>query len=128
MPGLPARREDVPELLEMLRAQAGARFSFGASALGMLMRRQVAGHVTGLRRLVEALQAAGAAGELGAVDLERLGVLDPAPPAPAGDTAVAERAWILESLRRHGFNRTAAAREMGIARKTLYNRMRRHGL
>ncbi len=127
MPGLAERREDVPDLVAWLARQAGASFELGPSAIGLLMRAELASHVSDLRHLVEALTAAGAEGTLGAVDLDPFLALPRSGPE-AADGRSAERAWILETLRRHAFNRTAAAREMGIARKTLYNRMRRHGL
>jgi DNA-binding NtrC family response regulator len=127
MPGLAERREDVPALVSWLATRAGARFELGPSAIGLLMRADLARHVSDLRHLVEALAATGAQGTLGAVDLDPFLALPRSGPE-AADGRSAERAWILETLRRHAFNRTAAAREMGIARKTLYNRMRRHGL
>jgi predicted TIM-barrel enzyme len=127
LPGLPERREDVPALVEWLIAQAGGRFELGPSAVGLLMRADLPRNVSDLRHVVEALSAAGAQGTLGAVDLDLVLAL-PRAEGDATDSDAAERAWILDTLRRHAFNRTAAAREMGIARKTLYNRMKRHGL
>jgi transcriptional regulator of acetoin/glycerol metabolism len=91
------------------------------------MRADLPRNVSDLRHVVEALSAAGAQGTLGAVDLDLVLAL-PRAEGDATDSDAAERAWILDTLRRHAFNRTAAAREMGIARKTLYNRMKRHGL
>ena len=127
MPALAERREDIPELVAWFASRHGARFELGASALGLLMRADLPRHVADLRALVEALQADGAEGHLGAVDLDRVMALPRA--AQAGfDSATSEREAILDALRRHRFNRTSAAREMGIARKTLYNRMRRYGL
>lgn len=127
MPGLDARRTDVPNLVEWLIAGQGARFALGPSAMGLLMRAALARHVADLRAVIEALEAAGATGTLGAVDLDGVMAL-PRPSEAPVDSAGSERAWILDALRRHGFNRTAAARALGIGRKTLYNRMRRHGL
>jgi predicted TIM-barrel enzyme len=127
MPSLAERREDLPALVEWLTAQGGGRFELGPSALGLLMRVELPRNVSDLRHLVEALTASGARGTLGAVDLDPLLAL-PRMSGGEPDGAAAERAWILDTLRRHAFNRTAAAREMGIARKTLYNRMKRHGL
>lgn len=127
MPTLTKRREDIPALLEWLTAHAGGQFEFGASALGLLMRAELPRGVSDLRHLVDKLAASDTRGSLSAVDLDPFLAL---PRADGGhpDSASAERASILEALRRHAFNRTAASREMGITRKTLYNRMKRHGL
>jgi predicted TIM-barrel enzyme len=127
MPGLSERREDVPDIVDWLIGRARGGFELGPSGLGLLMRAELPRHVSDLRHLVDALVASGARGTLGAVDLEPILTL-PGSAAGDDDSRVAERAWILDTLRRHAFNRTAAAREMGVARKTLYNRMKRHGL
>lgn len=39
-----------------------------------------------------------------------------------------ERDWILDALRRHRFRRGETASSLGVSRKTLYNKMRQHGL
>ncbi|NBD30356.1 MAG: hypothetical protein GVY31_10020 [Alphaproteobacteria bacterium] len=127
MPSLTERREDIPALLEWVTAQAGGQFEFGPSALGFLMRAELPRGVSDLRHLAEKLTASETRGSLSAVDLDPFLAL---PRAAGGqlDSMSAERASILDALRRHAFNRTAASREMGITRKTLYNRMKRHGL
>lgn len=49
--------------------------------------------------------------------------------APARDTlAMAERAALLDALEHCGWNISDAARKLGLARKTLYRKMSRHGL
>ena len=52
-----------------------------------------------------------------------------APPDP-GDLNLArsEKAIVEAALRRHGFNVSHAAQELGVTRATLYRRMARHGL
>lgn len=44
-------------------------------------------------------------------------------PAPATTIADLERIAILDSIERHGGNRSAAAKELGISRRTLYNKL-----
>ncbi len=39
-----------------------------------------------------------------------------------------ERDWIIEVLQRNTFNRSSAARELGMSRKTLYNKMKKYGI
>jgi transcriptional regulator of acetoin/glycerol metabolism len=81
-----------------------------------------------LRELQELLLRAATEARDGRIDaalLERL--LGPATAAP-DPQVMDERAWILDALRRHRFRRGETAAFLGIARKTLYNRMRRLGL
>ena len=126
MPRLDERREDVPELVEMQPRRVDARFGFQPGALSALMRAPWEGQVGDLRRLVEALQAAGAEGPLRAVDPDPFLAARQRAAGPLATSEEAERAWLLDMLRSHGFNRTAAARAMGVSRKRLYNRLRRH--
>jgi DNA-binding NtrC family response regulator len=60
----------------------------------------------------------------------RLGQSVPAPTPGDGDLnlARAEKSVVETALRRHGFNVSQAARELGVTRATLYRRMARHGL
>ena len=44
----------------------------------------------------------------------------------AGSLAAMERQLIVEALQRHGGNRTAAADELGITRRTLYNKLKHY--
>ncbi len=46
----------------------------------------------------------------------------------AEDVAVAERGAIELMLRKHNFNRSAAARELGISRVTLYSKLRKYDI
>jgi DNA-binding NtrC family response regulator len=39
-----------------------------------------------------------------------------------------EKDWILDGLRRNRFRRTETALELGISRKTLYNKIQRYAL
>jgi transcriptional regulator with PAS, ATPase and Fis domain len=51
------------------------------------------------------------------------------PPAPpAGDLSSMERAMIEQALQNARFNKSKAAKELGLTRAQLYVRMRRHGL
>jgi len=51
-----------------------------------------------------------------------------AQPGLAREVAQTERETIERMLRRHGFNRSAAARELGISRVTLYNKIHKYGI
>jgi transcriptional regulator with GAF, ATPase, and Fis domain len=50
------------------------------------------------------------------------------PPAAAGELRSVERTMILEALRASRYNKTRAARRLGLTRAQLYVRLRRHGL
>jgi len=53
----------------------------------------------------------------------------PPPPAPpAGDLSSMERSMIEQALQNARFNKSKAAKELGLTRAQLYVRMRRHGL
>ncbi|HUI69664.1 MAG TPA: helix-turn-helix domain-containing protein [Spirochaetia bacterium] len=39
-----------------------------------------------------------------------------------------EREAIIEVLKRTGYNRSVASRELGMSRKTLYNKMKRYAI
>jgi transcriptional regulator with GAF, ATPase, and Fis domain len=52
----------------------------------------------------------------------------PAPSPPAGDLSSMERSMIEQALQNARFNKSKAAKELGLTRAQLYVRMRRHGL
>ncbi|HEY2336959.1 MAG TPA: sigma-54 dependent transcriptional regulator [Burkholderiales bacterium] len=138
MPPLRECREDIPEIsnaiLARLGAQAGgvaARLSREAGAA--LARYDFPGNIRELENILERAVALSGADEIGAEDL-RL-----APPqldaerdnaAPKGEALPdyldgLERKAILEALAKTGFNRTAAAKLLGITFRQLRYRMQR---
>lgn len=127
MPGLGERAQDLPALIDDLLAREEARFTFSSPALGALLRTPWPGGVGELRAVIGALAARGATGELRLAEVEPL-LAAAAPADGAADAAAAEREWILDMLRRNGFARARTAAAMGVSRRTLYARMRRHGL
>ncbi|MCW8084157.1 phosphoenolpyruvate hydrolase family protein [Sabulicella glaciei] len=126
LPPLRERLEDIPPLARaMLRQRGRAATPVEPQALRLLMAQPWPGN---LRELHEVLLRAAAETRDGRVTAAHLeAALGPAPVAPP-QGAADERAWILDALRRHRFRRGETAAFLGIARKTLYNRMRRLGL
>ena len=141
MPPLRDCREDIPEIsnsiLARLAAQAGgtpARLS--PQALEELARYGFPGNIRELENVLERAVALSGAEEIGAEDL-RL-----APPrldaerdaeVPGGEALpdyldALERKAILEALAKTGFNRTAAAKLLGITFRQLRYRMQRLGI
>jgi transcriptional regulator of acetoin/glycerol metabolism len=99
----------------------------------MLVQHDWPGNV---RQLEHALLNAWVLSEDGILDVEDFETLAdrPSPPpagspqAPADNIESAERRDILEALRAARWNKTAAARALGIPRRTFYRRLKKHGL
>jgi transcriptional regulator with PAS, ATPase and Fis domain len=51
----------------------------------------------------------------------------PTMPSPAGDLQSMERAMIEQALQSHRFNKSKAAKALGLTRHQLYIRMRKYG-
>ncbi len=144
MPPLAGRPEDVPALAEHLlveiaRAQGAPALGFTEAALQALAAYRWPGNVRELRNAVERAFVAARGRSIDVVDLPAP-VRRPAgvPPEGAGgppDPGVAalslaevEKAHIERVLAMTGWNRSLAARLLGIDRRTLFARIQRHGL
>ncbi|MCK0207136.1 sigma-54 dependent transcriptional regulator [Starkeya koreensis] len=126
LPPLRDRREDVPMLfrhflVKLAERHGAAPGAPSAAVLAGLMERPWPGNVRELRNEVERFV-------LGLEDLPGL-TSGEAPVAPL-EAAVdaAERQAILTALARHGGRVGQSADALGVSRKTLYLKMRKHGL
>ena len=140
MPPLRQCREDIPliarAILERLAAQEGtppARLTEGA--LEELQRYDFRGNIRELENILERALALTASEEIGAEDLRLSAPAGaPAEAPPPGSGALPdyldsiERKAILEALGKTGFNRTAAAKLLGITFRQLRYRMQRLGI
>jgi len=145
MPPLRDRREDIAEIaskvLERLLAQnamPAKRLSQGA--LQALVLHDFPGNVRELENILERAVALCAGDEIQAVDVQAGGpAAAPAPLVSAETTAMpdaplpeflerVEREAILQALAKTGFNRTAAAKLLGVSFRTLRYRMQRLGI
>ena len=144
MPPLRECREDIPaiaaHILQRLAAQNGVAIPrLSAAALEELMRYDFPGNVRELVNILERAIALSSAEELGPQDLalhriapeEERGEAEAQAPARAVDAPLPayldrlEREAILQALGKTGFNRTAAARLLGITFRQLRYRMQR---
>lgn len=129
LPALRERPEDIRELLPALAPAPGPGrppLTWTLEALRALEQHPWPGNVTELAHLVRAL-----ASQRRVSGPVRRGELpDPVREGPAGrglsPMELAERAAILEALRRHGGNKARAAAALGIARATLYRKLREY--
>jgi len=151
LPPLRARGSDIPELARSFFAEAltehgRSGLQLAPDALADLAARPWPGNVRQLKNVIERIAVLAPGPVVGRADVERELARDravqapvaPAPdvapssPAPAGtlDSHVdqAELQAIKDTLERCGGNRTTAARLLGVSRRTLYNKLARHGI
>ncbi len=143
LPPLRDRREDIPELVDHFLAHYARRYGRPLPVLSDAARRALGAHdwpgnVRALRHAIEraVILAGDAALEphdfpLGPVMPASLVPAAPvAPSAPVDDLNLdrVERRLVEEALRKHGYNISLAAAELGLSRAALYRRMEKHGL
>ena len=133
MPSLREMREDIPSLARALLARIdnSGRISFSAAALQALAGYDFPGNVRELENIVERAVALCADGLIQTADLQLTpAVLEEAPAAgsryPLTDYLDrVEREAILAALQQTNFNRTAAAKILGVTFRALRYRMER---
>ncbi|MBA2777915.1 phosphoenolpyruvate hydrolase family protein [Billgrantia kenyensis] len=143
LPPLRERIEDIPLLVRHLLPRIAAEVNprvreMDASAYRLLMQHPWPGNVRELRNVLERAvvmceRDVVTLDDLPALQgsLPRAEVVPTTAPAPSAEPLALpenERDWILDALRRNRFRRQDTAAELGLARKTLYNKMRRYGL
>ncbi|MFW5970451.1 MAG: phosphoenolpyruvate hydrolase family protein, partial [Halofilum sp. (in: g-proteobacteria)] len=146
LPPLRERIEDLPLLVRYLLPRIAEEMNprvrqMDASAYRALMRHSWPGNVRELRNVLERAVIMCDEDVVSADDLPPLAVEPPLAATPTGPSAASaddpparestprgEREWILAALQRNRYRRGETARELGLARKTLYNKMRRYEL
>jgi DNA-binding NtrC family response regulator len=138
LPPLAERPEDVIELTEHFLHHYAERYDrpcpmLSDAARAALIAHDWPGNVRALRHAVERATILSARNVLEPEDFGLLpGMIRPpiAPARPAEDLNLdrVERRLVEEALRKHGYNITLAASELGLSRAALYRRMEKHGL
>jgi DNA-binding NtrC family response regulator len=138
LPPLRERREDIPVLLAHFldlyaRKYAKPQRALPAELLAELVAYAWPGNVRALRHAAERAVILAEGERFSASDfpLARPAPAAPAPVEPASSDLNldrAERMLVEQALRKHAFNISNAAAELGLTRGTLYRRMEKHGL
>ena len=129
VPPLRERTEDIAVLARSLCARLHPDAGVSSEALEVLTRHTWPGNVRELRNvLTRAYVLGGPAIQVGSLSFHQLSSgTEAEPPVQRNFVDFAERAYIAQVLRRHGDNRSAAARELGMARSTLLYKLRKYG-
>ena len=136
LPSLEERRGDIPLLvrhfLKRFNERNARQITVREEATGVLTRRAWPGNVRELENLIERAAILSTTGEITSEDVERAsgaGILSGTKAEDPGTTLKgAERQQIMRALREAEGNRSLAARNLGIERKTLYKKARRLGI
>ena len=141
IPPLRERREDVPALIDYFLDLYARRYARPAptlapAAMAALIANDWPGNVRALRDAVERAVILSTDAPLAPEDFAlpsaahtrvQVGTLRPAGASELNLEKV-ERRLVEEALRKHGYNVSAAAAELGLSRAALYRRMEKHGL
>ncbi|MEW6131745.1 MAG: sigma 54-interacting transcriptional regulator [Pseudomonadota bacterium] len=136
LPPLRERREDIPALADALlsRLSGGShmRCRLDKGALEALRHYDFPGNVRELRNLLQRAMVRCRDGVIRAEDLNlempAKGGTQP-PPAPSvGSLDQLEKDYIRELLDKHGGHRRTVAELLGVTERTLYRKLKQHGL
>jgi two-component system response regulator PilR (NtrC family) len=141
VPSLRERPEDVPELAESILRRLGRRMKItppmlGKDALAALQMYAFPGNVRELENILERAITLSTTGEVSASDIQLRPPPSSAPPAanaqsggPLGDHLEdIEREAILKALEQARYNKTAAAKVLGMSFRALRYRIKKLGI
>jgi DNA-binding NtrC family response regulator len=140
LPPLRDRRDDIQVLVTHFLRRFNRRFhrevnGIAPDALAVLTAYTFPGNVRELENLIERAYAMGAREQITLSDLPTLGRAPVATPSSvaAGPQSVptladVERELILKALAVHKDDKEAAARALGISRRTIYRRLKEYGV
>ncbi len=135
IPPLRERREDLPLLVEELRARWARKFGLGEvrftdALVQALCARAWPGNVRELENAIARILARATTDPVDVDAMARVATepgVDPAAPLRE-QVAAFERGILLRTLQATGWNQSEAARRLGVTRVTLIDKMKRHAL
>ena len=133
VPPLRERLDDLPLLAGQILARLNAKLGKSVrgiepAALAALRAYSFPGNVRELENLLERAMIFAGSDTLGSADLALPRAAGPHPPPPPASLDGLERRAIVEALQRWEGNRTRAAAELGISRRTLLNKIKEYGI
>ncbi len=137
LPPLRSRREDIPLLVDQFierfnRIQARAVTGISAEALSLLMAHPWPGNIRELENVIERSFILCREGAIGVEHLPEELTLQTAPRRAGSELRsghdLLDARSIRSALEKNSFNRSAAARELGMHKTTLFRMMKRLGI
>ena len=137
VPPLRQRRSDILPIAEHYAALYARKYNQGLKTFSKSAREAMEaytwpGNVRALRHAIERAVILSRSAELEPVDLQldEVSAPDRSPENKAMELNLEqlEKTTIETALRKHGFNISAASKELGLTRASLYRRMEKHGL
>lgn len=139
LPSLRERREDIPLLIDhflTIRQFGKTKYQMDPHALEVLTRYDWPGNIRELVNVLERAQILAEDNTITTDDLPENMILAPviapasvqAGEAPSDNLEVMERRHVLGVLQKHHFNKLAAAKALGISRRSLYRLIEKYQL
>ncbi len=137
LPPLRSRKEDIPLLVEQFierfnRLQQKSLQGISPEALSLLMAHAWPGNVRELQNVIERSFVLCAAGQIGIAHLPEELTAGGSGSVPVTGMKAARDALDAQAIRtalaRHGHNRLAAARELGVHKSTMFRKMKKLGI
>lgn len=128
VPPLRERPEDIPAIAKMFIASLSRKScphisDIDYTACAELMRFDWPGNITQLRHVLEKASLHSTGPVISVKDVQTAMGADR---KEVKSSSVTEKDWILDALRKNGFRKGRTATYLGVTRKTLYNKMKRH--
>jgi len=133
VPPLRERKEDIVPIAEYLAGEFGRKHGRGnvrltSGAISSLQQYDWPGNVRELRHNLEKAVIMNEKDTIGESDLMLSSSHRPQENLQGYNLEEHEKKLIGEAIRKHGGNLSRAVKELGISRKTLYNKMKKYGI